>query len=35
MKNMMTRQIKTIDYDTENDIFFISTGDKVKASIDV
>lgn len=31
----MARQIKTIDYDSENDIFFISNGDKVKASIDV
>jgi len=31
----MARQIKTIDYDSENDIFFISNGDKVKASIDI
>src|SRR3989344_3760266 len=31
----MARQIKTIDYDSDNDIFFISNGDKVKASIDI
>ena len=31
----MARQIKTIDYDESNDIFFISKGDKVKASIDI
>jgi len=31
----MARQIKTIDYDSENDIFFISNGDKVKASLDI
>ena len=31
----MARQIKTIDYDSENDIFFISNGEKVKASIDI
>ena len=31
----MARQIKTIDYDLDNDIFFISNGDKVKASVDV
>ena len=31
----MARQIKTIDYDSENDIFFISNGDKVKVSIDI
>ena len=31
----MARQIKAIDYDSENDIFFISNGDKVKASIDI
>ncbi len=31
----MARQIKTIDYDTENDIFFISDGEKVKASLDI
>ena len=31
----MARQIKTIDYDSESDIFFISNGDKVKASLDI
>lgn len=31
----MATQIKTIDYDVENDIFFISDGEKVKASIDI
>lgn len=31
----MARQIKTIDYDAANDIFSISDGEKVKASIDV
>ena len=31
----MARQIKTIDYDPENDIFFISNGEKVKASLDI
>ena len=31
----MARQIKTIDYDSENDILFISNGEKVKASIDI
>ncbi|MEK6840419.1 MAG: DUF2283 domain-containing protein [Nanoarchaeota archaeon] len=31
----MARQIKKIDYDPENDIFFISNGDKVKASLDI
>lgn len=31
----MAKQIKTIDYDAENDIFFISTGEKVKASLDI
>jgi len=31
----MARQIKTIDYDADNDIFFISNGDKVKASLDI
>ena len=31
----MARQIKTIDYDSENDIFFISDGEKVKASLDI
>lgn len=31
----MARQIKTIDYDTDNDIFFISDGEKVKSSLDI
>jgi len=31
----MARQIKTIDYDFDNDIFFISDGKKVKASLDI
>jgi len=31
----MAKQIKTIDYDDENDIFFISNGEKVKASLDI
>lgn len=31
----MAKQIKTIDYDSENDIFFISDGNKVKASLDI
>lgn len=31
----MAKHIKTIDYDTTNDIFSISTGDKVKASLDI
>ncbi len=31
----MAKQIKTIDYDSDNDIFFISDGEKVKASLDV
>ncbi len=31
----MAKPIKTIDYDPENDIFFISNGDKVKASLDI
>ena len=31
----MAGQIKTIDYDFENDIFFVSNGDKVKASLDI
>lgn len=31
----MARQIKTIDYDVDNDIFFISDGEKVKASLDI
>jgi len=31
----MAKEIKTIDYDSDNDIFFISDGEKVKASLDV
>ena len=31
----MARQIKTIDYDSDNDILFISDGEKVKASLDI
>ncbi len=31
----MARQIKTIDYDFDNDILFISDGEKVKASLDI
>ena len=31
----MARTIKTIDYDSDNDIFFISDGEKVKSSIDI
>lgn len=31
----MARQIKTINYDVENDILSISDGHKVKASLDV
>lgn len=31
----MARQITKIDYDSENDIFFISNGEKVKASLDI
>ena len=31
----MAKQIKTIDYDSENDIFFISDGEKVKTSLDI
>jgi len=31
----MARQIKTIDYDVENDILFVSDGEKVKASLDI
>ena len=31
----MARQIKTIDYDPDNDILFISDGEKVKASLDI
>ena len=31
----MARTIKTIDYDSENDILFISNGEKVKSSLDI
>ena len=31
----MARTIKTIDYDIDNDIFFVSDGEKVKSSIDI
>ena len=31
----MAKEIKTIDYDSENDIFFISDGGNVKASLDI
>lgn len=31
----MAKKIKTIDYDSENDIFSISNGEKVKASLDI
>jgi len=31
----MARQIKTIDYDSDNDIFFISDEEKVKTSLDI
>ena len=31
----MARQIKTIDYDVDNDIFFMSNGDKIKTSIEI
>ncbi len=31
----MAKQITTIDYDSDNDIFFISNGEKVKASLDI
>jgi uncharacterized protein YuzE len=31
----MAKQIKTIDYNIDNDILFISTGDNVKASLDI
>ena len=31
----MAKEIKTIDYDSENDIFFIGNGGKVKTSIDI
>mgnify|MGYP000046595025 CR=1 FL=1 len=31
----MAKEIKTIDYDFKNDIFFVSDREKVKASLDV
>lgn len=31
----MARQIETIDYDSDNDILFVSDGEKVKASLDI
>ena len=31
----MAKEIKTMDYDFENDVFFINNGEKVKASIDI
>jgi len=31
----MAKKIKTIDYDLENDILFISDGEKVKTSLDI
>jgi uncharacterized protein YuzE len=31
----MAKQIKTIDYDEDNDDLFISVGEKVKASLDI
>lgn len=31
----MAKQIKTIDYDPNNDILFISNGEKAKASLDI
>ena len=31
----MAKQIKTIDYDLDEDILFISNGEKVKASLDI
>jgi len=31
----MAKQIKTIDYDAENDILSISNGEKVKSSLDI
>lgn len=31
----MAKKIKTIDYDSDNDIFFVSNEEKVKASIDI
>jgi uncharacterized protein YuzE len=31
----MAKTIKTIDYDVDNDILFISNGEKVKSSLDI
>jgi len=31
----MAKEIKTIDYDFDNDILYISEGEKVKSSIDI
>ncbi len=31
----MAKEIKTIDYDFENDIFYLSNGDRVRESIDI
>lgn len=31
----MAKEIKTIDYDSDNDIFFISDGGSVRASLDI
>ena len=31
----MAKQIKEIDYDSDNDILFISNGEKIKASVDI
>lgn len=31
----MARPIKTIDYDSDNDILFMSDGEKVKSSLDI
>ena len=31
----MAKKITKIEYDSENDIFFISNGDKVKTSLDI
>lgn len=31
----MARQIETIDYDSDNDVLFVSDGEKVKASLDI
>lgn len=31
----MAKPIKTIDYDFDNDIFFLSNGEKIKASLDI